>query len=251
MTNEIVVEEKGEKILLIQLNRPEKLNAMNQELRNQLIKSIKDFNKDEKKRVAIITGSGRAFSVGADISSIDSIDLTEDLRNSFHEIIKNIIFSPKIFISAVNGISAGAGISLALACDFRFASKNSRFVMAFNNIGLAPDSGLALFMLRLAGFRAQKYLYGGEFNSDEASYLGFEIVEDPLASALKKAEEISDGAFKSYSGTKRLINRALYPDLEEFLDYEAAMQGVLGKTKDFKEGISAFNEKRKPKFIGE
>lgn len=250
MANEVLVEEKSDKVVLITLNRPEKLNAMNAELRKQLLKALRDFNRSNK-RVAVITGAGRAFSVGADVSSAGQ-DPAEELRTSFHEIVKEIRFSPKIFISAVNGVAAGAGISLAMACDLRYASKGSRFVMAFHNIGLAPDSGLVLFMLRLAGMKAERYLLtGGEFGSDEAKEFGFEVVEDPLAKALEKAEEVANGPYKAYSASKRLINRALYADLEEFLDYEAAMQGVLGKTEDFKEGISAFLQKRKPQFRGE
>lgn len=254
MPNEVLVEDKGDKVTVITLNRPEKLNAMNLELRKQLLKALRDFNRSSK-RVAIITGAGRAFSAGADISSsspLTELDLAEDLRSTFHEIVKEIRLSPKIFISAVNGVAAGAGVSLALACDIRYASKNSRFVMAFHNIAIAPDSGLALFMLRLAGMKAEKYiLTGGEFGSDEAREFGFEIVEDPLTKALEKAQEIANGPYKSYSASKRLINRVLYTDLEEFLDYEAALQGALGKTEDFKEGISAFAQKRKPQFRGE
>ncbi|QIW25195.1 enoyl-CoA hydratase [Sulfolobus sp. S-194] len=250
MANEILVEDRGS-ISVITLNRPDKLNAMNLDLRNQLVKALRDFNRDPKKRVAVITGSGRAFSVGADISSIAE-DLAEDLRNSFYQIIKEVRFSNKIFISAVRGVVAGAGLSLALATDIRLASKDSRFVMAFHNIGLAPDSGLALMMLRLGGVKFEKYiLTGGEFNAEIARDLGFEIVDDPLSEALKRAEEISNGPFKSFSASKRLINRVIYQDLEEFLDYEAAMQGALGKTHDFKEGITAFLEKRKPQFKGE
>ncbi|BDC19482.1 enoyl-CoA hydratase-related protein [Acidianus sp. HS-5] len=251
MSSGIQIEDHG-KILLITLNRPEKLNAMNKELRDSLIKTVRDFNRNSEKRVAIIAGAGRAFSVGADLSSMSN-DISEDLRSSFHVIIKEIKFSPKIFISAVKGIAAGAGISLALATDLRFTTKDSRFVTAFHNIGLAPDSGLAIMMLRLAGVKAEKYLLiGGEFTGEEAEKMGlFQVVEDPLKEAFNIAEKIASGQFKSYSASKRLINRALYYDLEEFLDYEAAMQGALGKTQDFAEGVKAFLEKRQPQFRGE
>jgi enoyl-CoA hydratase/carnithine racemase len=252
MGAEVIVEDKGDKITLITLNRPDKLNAMSKELRETLIKAIRDFNRNPNKRVAVITGAGRAFTVGADLYSM-SDDLAEDLRSSFHVIIKEIRFSPKIFISAVKGVAAGAGISLALATDIRLTTKDTRFVTAFHNIGLAPDSGLTLMMLRLAGVKAEKYLLlGGEFNGEEAEKLGlFETVEDPLKEALDRAEKIANGPFKSYSASKRLINRVLYHDLEEFLDYEAAMQGALGKTKDFNEGVTAFKERRTPVFRGE
>lgn len=251
MGPEILVEDRG-KIVLITLNRPEKLNAMSKELRDMLIKAIRDFNRNPEKRVAVITGAGRAFSVGADLSSM-SDDLAEDLRSSFHVIIKEIRFSPKIFISAVKGVVAGAGLSLALATDLRFTTRDARFVMAFHNIALAPDSGLTLLMLRMAGAKAEKYaLMGGEFSGEEAERMGlFQVVEDPLKEALNMAERIANGQFKSFSASKRLINRALYYDLEEFLDYEAAMQGALGKTKDFMEGVKAFLEKRQPQFRGE
>lgn len=251
MGSEILVEDRG-KVLLITMNRPEKLNAMNKELRDSLIKTIRDFNRNPEKRVAVITGAGRAFSVGADLTSM-SQDLAEDLRNSFHVIIKEIRFSPKIFISAVKGVAAGAGISLALATDIRYTTKDTRFVTAFHNIALAPDSGMTLMLLRMAGVKAEKYaLLGGEFTGEEAEKMGlFQVVEDPLAEALRTAEKIANGQFKSYSASKRLINRVLYYDLEEFLDYEAAMQGALGKTYDFSEGVKAFLEKRQPQFKGE
>lgn len=251
MGSEILVEDRG-KVLLITMNRPEKLNAMNKELRDYLIKTIRDFNRNQEKRVAVITGAGRAFSVGADLSSM-SQDLAEDLRNSFHVIIREIRFSPKIFISAVKGVAAGAGISLALATDIRYTTKETRFVTAFHNIALAPDSGMTLMLLRMAGIKAEKYaLLGGEFTGEEAEKMGlFQVVEDPLAEALRAAEKIANGQFKSYSASKRLINRVMYYDLEDFLDYEAAMQGALGKTYDFSEGVKAFLEKRQPQFKGE
>ncbi|MEM4372510.1 MAG: enoyl-CoA hydratase-related protein, partial [Metallosphaera sp.] len=139
-------------VSVISLSRPDKLNALSLELRSELLGSLRRFNSDPGKRVAILTGEGKAFSVGADLSSISS-DLTEDLRSSFYPILREIRFSSKIYISAVNGVTAGAGISLALACDVKIASRGSRFVTAFHNIGLAPDTGLTLILARLGGTR--------------------------------------------------------------------------------------------------
>ena len=239
-------------VSVITLNRPEKLNAMNLELRSELGRAIREFNANQGKRVAVITGAGRAFSVGADIASV-SEDLTEDLRISFYPIYREIRFSPKIFISAVNGVAAGAGISLSLVCDLRLASKNAKFVTAFHGIGLAPDTGLTLMLARMGGSRfLERLLLGGEITAQEMAEVGIvRLTDDPLGEALKLSEEISKGPFKAYSASKRLINRAIFFDIEEYLEYESAMQGFLGKTRDFKEGIKAFLEKRRPEFRGE
>ncbi|MCH1771144.1 MULTISPECIES: enoyl-CoA hydratase-related protein [Metallosphaera] len=239
-------------VSVISLSRPDKLNALSLELRSELLGSLRRFNSDPGKRVAILTGEGKAFSVGADLSSISS-DLTEDLRSSFYPILREIRFSSKIYISAVNGVTAGAGISLALACDVKIASRGSRFVTAFHNIGLAPDTGLTLILARLGGTRfLDRLLLGGEIMAEELEREGIlKISDDPLSEALKLGEEISTGPFRSYVASKKLINRALYHDLEEYLEYESAMQGYLGTTQDFKEGVKAFLEKRKPSFRGE
>ncbi|AWR99048.1 enoyl-CoA hydratase-related protein [Metallosphaera hakonensis] len=234
------------------LNRPDKLNALSLELRKELLNSLRKFNSDPSKRVAVITGEGKAFSVGADLGSVSS-DLTDDLRSSFYPILREIRFSPKIYISAINGVVAGAGISLALACDLRVASRGARFVTAFHNIGLAPDTGLTLILTRLTGARfLDLLLIGGEMSAQELEREGVvRLSDDPLTEALKLAEQISAGAYRSYVASKKLINRALFHDLDEYLEYESAMQGYLGSTQDFKEGIKAFLEKRKPEFRGE
>ncbi len=152
----------------------------------------------------------------------------------------------------MNGVAAGAGISLAVACDFAFASKSARFVMAFQGIGLVPDTGLTLMMSRLVGAKALRYLLiGGEFSAEEAEAMGLvKVVDDPLGEALRLANELVQGPFKAYSYAKRLINEALFKDLDQFLSTEAKLQGELGKSHDFIEGVTAFLEKRKPKFIG-
>ena len=251
----VLIDERGP-ITIFTLNRPERLNALSPDLRAELLDALRRFNNDPGKRVGIITGAGRAFSAGADISvkpsSPGAINLEDELRNSFHLILKEIRFSDKIFIAAVNGVAAGAGISIALACDFAFASRNARFVMAFQNIGLVPDTGLTLMMARLVGIRALKYLLiGGEFTAEEAEAMGLvKVVDDPLGEAIRLANEVVQGPFKAYSYGKRLINEALFKDLDQFLAVEAKLQGELGNTHDFVEGVSAFLEKRRPKFVG-
>ncbi|ADN49664.1 enoyl-CoA hydratase-related protein [Vulcanisaeta distributa] len=251
----VIVDDRGP-ITVFTLNRPDKLNALGPELRAELLDALRKFNSDPNKRVGVLTGAGRAFSSGAEISVKPSgpgaVDLEGELRNSFHLILREIRFSDKLFIAAVNGVAAGAGISLAVACDFAFASRNARFVLAFQNLGIVPDTGLTLMMARLVGARALRYLLiGGEFTAEEAEAMGLvKVVDDPLGEALKFANEIVQGPFRAYSYGKRLINEALFKDLDQFLAVEARLQGELGNTHDFVEGVSAFLEKRRPRFTG-
>jgi enoyl-CoA hydratase/carnithine racemase len=236
----------------ITLNRPEKLNALSDEMRSELYAEFRRANRDEAVRVVVLTGSGKGFCVGADLSSVNR-DLQRDLTDTFHPLLREIRFGSKIFVCAVNGIAAGAGISLAVSCDVRFTARSVRFVTAFHRIGLAPDTGLSFILPRLIPPAAafDMLLRGGEFTSEEAaSWLLFSISEDPLIDALKVANEISSGPYKSFVKSKQLLNASLFGDLERFLKLEAEVQGELGRTSDFAEGCSAFAGKRRPEFKG-
>ncbi|KAA8922425.1 enoyl-CoA hydratase-related protein [Thermoplasma sp.] len=243
-------------ISTIVIDRPGRMNALDSETRSEMISAFGEIEKDNTIRAVIITGAGTVFSAGADLSDskeeITEDLLRSDLEESFHVIAKAIRNSRKIFISAVNGIAAGAGISIALLCDLVFASKDARFILAFQGIGLAPDTGLSYILARLSGGRFSKYLItGGEFSAEYASQAGIlELSDDPLSKAREVARSIADGPFLAYSTAKSFLNYSLFGDLEEFLKIEARDQSKLASSHDFKEGVRAFREKRKPKFRG-
>lgn len=237
----------------IALNRPEKLNALSSEMRSELHEELRRANGDDDIRVVLLTGSGRGFCVGADLSSVSS-DLKTDLRDTFHPLLREIRFGRKIFVCAVRGVAAGAGLSLAVACDLRFSSPDARFVTAFHRIGLAPDTGLSFMLPRLmpAAAAFDMLLRGGEFSAAQAaSWSLFSVSDDPLSEAMKAAHEISTGPYRSFAESKRLLNASLFKGMGEFLDLEAEVQGELGHTHDFDEGRSAFSAKRQPEFTGQ
>ena len=253
MYNTLLIEDRGY-VSVIEINRANKLNALGEDVRSDLLAAFKDFNSDPAKRIAILTGKGKAFSAGADLTSTSDkeVDIRDELSNSFHPILKEMVNSKKIFISAINGVAAGAGMSLALACDISFASRETNFIMGFHGIALAPDTGLVLILSRLAGAKARPYLlYGGSFSAKEAEEMGLvQVVDDPFMDAIELAEKLSNGPYRAYSVSKQLINSSLYYGLDDFLQDEARLQSDLGTSHDFREGVSAFREKRSPKFTG-
>lgn len=153
------VEDRG-KVELIFFNVPEKLNALSANVRKDVIKVLRDFNTNPEKKVAIITGEGKAFSTGADVTSFSQVlnvtpheayEFVYDELKLFHQVIKEIRFSDKIYISVANGVVAGAGFSIFMSCDIRYSSSKTRFITAFHSLGFSPDTGLTLFLSRLVG----------------------------------------------------------------------------------------------------
>jgi 2-(1,2-epoxy-1,2-dihydrophenyl)acetyl-CoA isomerase len=241
----------------IVLNRPDVLNALNADMHEALAAALKDARADEV-RAVVITGAGRGFCVGQDLTEFRDAtgDIADRLRASYHPNILAIRALEKPVIAAVNGAAAGAGLSLACACDIRIASDAAVFVPAFVNIGLVPDSGGSFFIARLLGpARAFEWMTSGRtLTAAEAEEWGLvsEVVEaDALEGHVAElAGRLGAMPTRAIGMTKRLFDRAADSTLEDQLEFEAQLQSAATKTNDFREGVTAFLEKRKPEFSG-
>ena len=244
-------------VLTITLNRPDVLNAFNREMHRALAAALKDA-RDGGVRAVVLTGAGRGFCVGQDLTEFREApgDIGSRLRGSYHPNIRTIRALEKPVIAAVNGAAAGAGMSLACACDLRLAADSATFVPAFINIGLIPDSGGSYFVTRILGpARAFEWLASGRrLTAAEAHAWGLvsEVVEaDALAPrAAELAAQLAELPTRGVGMTKRLLDHAVTATLEEQLEREAQLQAAATKTEDFKEGVAAFLEKRPPRFRG-
>jgi 2-(1,2-epoxy-1,2-dihydrophenyl)acetyl-CoA isomerase len=244
-------------VLTITLNRPGVLNAFNREMHLGLAAALKDA-RDGGVRAVVITGAGRGFCVGQDLTEFREApgDIGTRLRGNYHPNIRAIRTLEKPIIAAVNGAAAGAGMSLACACDLRIAADSATFVPAFINIGLIPDSGGSYFVTRILGpARAFEWLASGKrLTAAEAHAWGLvsEVVEtDALAARVAElAAQLADLPTKGVGMTKRLLDHAMTASLEEQLEREAQLQTAATQTEDFKEGVAAFLEKRPPRFKG-
>src|SRR4051812_40361555 len=247
----------------ITLNRPDSLNSWTEEFGRELKQAITETAADEGVRAVLITGAGRGFSSGADLKSgfdphpDDGMpDIRKELDGLYHPIIAGVRQLEKPVVAAVNGAAVGIGASLAFACDLVLAAESAFFGLAFVNIGLMPDGGSSLFVRAGVGkARAfQMALLGERVPADRAldwGLVNYVYPDDRLmdeANAL--AERLAAGPTRSYAGSKRALNRMLYPDLDGQLDLESELQHELARTKDFQEGVAAFVDKREPAFQG-
>ena len=244
-------------VLTITLNRPDVLNALNAAMHDALGEALKEARSDDV-RAVVITGAGRGFCVGQDLNEFRERagDIGGRLRATYHPSIRAIRGLDKPVIAAVNGAAAGAGLSLACACDLRIASDEATFVPAFINIGLIPDSGGTFFVTRLIGqSRALEWLGSGRrLSAEEALEWGLvsEVLEPTVfeTRAAEVAGELAALPTRAIGMTKRLLDRAPTSTLDEQLEWEAQLQAAATQTDDFREGVDAFLEKRAPDFQG-
>jgi 2-(1,2-epoxy-1,2-dihydrophenyl)acetyl-CoA isomerase len=246
----------------ILLNRPDALNAWNEQFGKDLLDAVTIVAADKSIRALLLTGAGRGFSSGADLKeqrgSDDSgmPDLSARLRDIYHPIITGLREMPKPVVAAVNGPAVGIGCSLALAADLIVAAESAYFLLAFVNIGLVPDGGSTAFLPARVGYAraAEMAMLGERVPATQAHDWGLinQVVADdelePVSSAL--LQRLAKGPTASYAGSKRLLNRRMYADLAGQLDAEAEAQRDQGQSSDFIEGVVAFVEKREPNFTG-
>jgi 2-(1,2-epoxy-1,2-dihydrophenyl)acetyl-CoA isomerase len=240
----------------ITLNRPEVLNAFNRALHAGLSDAL-EAARDPEVRAVVLTGAGRGFSAGQDLTEFSEAgDLGAALRATYHPNVLAIRALEKPVIAAVNGVCAGAGLSLASVCDFRVAADTATFVPGFIGIGLVPDSGGTFFLHRLLGAsRAFEWMTSNRrLTAAEAHAWGLvsEVVEaDGLdARAAELATFYAALPTRAVGMTKRLFDQAATATLEEQLEHEAELQVAAAQTEDFREGVAAFLEKREPRFSG-
>ncbi len=244
-------------VLTVTLHRPESLNALNGAMRRELLAAFKAAARDDDVRAVLLTGAGRGFCSGADLrGGASEREFRRVITTEYNPLIRAIRGLPKPVIAAVNGVAAGAGVSLALACDLVYAADDARLVLAFSRIGLVPDSGLTRTLVRALGrHRAAALILAGDaVPAAEAASAGLVTRVVPAAELAATAHELAArlaaGPTRAMGYAKRLIEGAEQDDLAAALEAEAALQELAGRTADHAEGIAAFAEKRDPRFTG-
>lgn len=255
----ILTEQKGQS-LLITLNRPDKFNSFNREMALLLLEVLDRADKDANVRAIVITGAGKAFCAGQDLA--EAIDpngpgIDRIVNEHYNPIITRIRHIEKPIIAAVNGVAAGAGANIALACDIVFAARSASFIQAFSKIGLVPDSGGTFTLPRLVGWQLASALMitGDKATAEEALQYGmvYKVFDDNalLDQAMVNAAHVAAMPTKAIGFTKRLLNSSASNTLQQQLEMEGQLQVKAAGSYDYKEGVNAFLEKRKPLFKGE
>ena len=255
---ETITYQVEQSIAWLRLNRPEKLNAFTRQMNSEIQQAIKEANDDEEVRVIVITGEGRAFCAGQDLTEVTGeTNLGDVLRDGYGPMIKQIARCQKPIIGAINGVAAGAGFSLALACDFRLVSEKASFLNAFVNIGLIPDSGNLYYLTRIIGQAKalELSLLGEKVSATQAEQLGLTTkviaIEDWNEQVTSFAQNLASKPTKAIGLIKQSLEAAYHLSFEEYLNVEAEGQRQAGLTEDYSEGLTAYLEKRKPQFVGQ
>jgi len=255
MNEETILYQTADGIATITLNRPQAYNAFNRQMHADLARTLKEAEDDPAARCLVITGAGKAFCSGQDLKDLaPDQDLGALVREHYNPLILRLQSLAKPIVAAVNGVAAGAGMSLALACDFRVAVESARFVAAFANIGLVPDSGMSYLLPRLIGYgRALELgMLGGTLDAATAHRYGMLTTvasADEFPDAVRRlAERLAHGPIGALGLMKHAFELGQRAGLDQTLDYEAQAQQIACAGSEYAEGVAAFREKRSPKF---
>ena len=260
MKEDLVLLERQDAVACLTLNRPAVYNALNQEIKAQLINRLDECKNDDDIRAIILTGAGKGFCSGADMSDLSSRpsprDVRDDLNQNYGAIVRRLTQMHKPVIAAINGPMAGAGIGLGLACDYKIMAESASMRFAFSNIGLVSDAGSTWFLARSAGYtKALEVIYGGKKISAEQC-LDLRIInrvypdDAMMDAAFKLANHLATRPPLAFDATKRAINYAMTHGLFETIAFEAHEQMDLIASEDHMEGVMAFMQKRQPEFKG-